>query len=66
MCVKSASNEELQRMHFEALLGIVHDFLCWGGFPQADFAKRSLDELARRVEVRESTVRKNDKILAVI
>lgn len=66
MSVNMRSGENLAQMHQTALLGIISDFLGWGGMAQADLAKRSLAEVTRRVEQRERAVRQDNKIVAVI
>ena len=66
MGTKTASKEDLRLFNDEALLGIIHDFLSWGGYAQAGFSQQALDEVARRVEERKGKVRPNEKILAVV
>jgi len=66
MAGKAVVSQELQRMHQDALLGIVNDFLSWGGAPHAEKAKLAFIEVARRIKLREQAVRRNDKILAVV
>jgi hypothetical protein len=65
MSGKFATNEELQRMHSDVLLGIINDFLCWGGAPQTEQARLAVNEVIRRFEERERNVRYDEKILAV-
>ncbi len=58
--------EQLKEYSYKELLGIIGDFLGWGGSAQAEKARLAHGELACRIEQRERAVGKDEKVLAVI